>query len=274
MRLSCAAASLIYCMTTNAQDFMLVQSNTIHNLYGNAIATRLVKARPLAVFNARDFAFDRSVHSRTVLGATIKDISKDAAVKTVIYLDEPKGTTGLRELHVQLLSTSTEFNDASLRAARLTNEDWTPVYVISEQTKTAAARFAWLETNKQSPVQYKVQTIAELRSTVFALNKEPMGTLVLNAFTLLDEWNKPVGYARIERELLAANTKHVEVGVCTPGFTTAYAIGPSAVDAAQSIEAAISGKTKARIGSCVNLKRASARPDVYRSVMGSFDLVQ
>lgn len=251
-----------------------MQSHVVSDLYGNDIASKLVQDDAvMTVFNARNFTFDRSRHSRSSLGAVITETAETARVNSAVFLEEPSGLTKLDETYIPLLSATTEFNDVALRAASLANEDWTPVYVISDTTRTAALRQAWLGQTGVDLTVRRVRTLAEFRSTIYSLNDEPKGTIVLNAFTLLDEWNKPIGYTQIEKAFVSARSKHVDVGVCRPGFLTTFALGPSVEEAANVVRAVLRRDVLHPTGSCVNLKRA-ATSNVYRSALGRFDMVQ
>lgn len=270
-----AAVSIIYCLTLNAQE-LLVQSSVVSDLYGNSIATYFIREQDknyMPVFNARQFAFDSSVHSRNSLRTALLHHSERLGVDTLIYLGEPMLNTGLNEVYVPM-PPPTEFNDIALRAAQTANPRNTNVYVINDNSYGSRSRKVLFAADLDLE-HYHVRTLQELRLLMRELDSLPRGTVVLNAFSLLDDWNKPVGFAQVEREFVQSNTKHVEVGVCRPGFRTAFALGPSSSEAALIAYAYVYGLPRPTFGSCVNLERAVSRwSSVYRATMGQYDEVQ
>ena len=253
-----------------------MQSSVVSDLYGNSTATHFIREQELEimfVFNARHFAFDTSVHSRNSLRSALLHHSERLGAKTLIYLGEPVLNTGLNEIYVPLIPP-TEVNDIALRAAQIANPRNYRIYVINDDSYSSRSRKV-LFASDLDVEHFHVSTLQELRMLMRELNQQPQGTVVLNAFSLLDDWNKPAGFTTVEREFVQSNTKHVEVGVCRPGFRTAFALGPSVSEIALLAHAYVHNLPRPSLGSCVNLERAVSRwSSVYRATMGLYDEVQ
>ncbi|MNG01789.1 hypothetical protein D3C84_847830 [compost metagenome] len=123
--------------------------------------------------------------------------------------------------------------------------------------------------------EFDVDTVLEFRTLLQKLQGEPKGTIVLNVFTLVDEWNSNVGYTEIEKLLVTANSRHLDVGICRTGFKTTFALGPTPSEAAVIAMGVYDQSSKSHISSCANLKRVKAKwLPVYRVSIGKFDIVE
>lgn len=277
-----ALGSLIYCLTVNAQSLFVVQSATISDLYGSTIVAKILEKENgstdrIGYFNARQFTHDRSPYSRELLARVLRENIALAKPKIVLFLGEPVVDVGIPVKYSSVLVGSTSFNTVALKAASIHDKKWSSIYVISDASILANLRLQELR-DQLKGVKFdvrEVSTVIEYRDVLLTLQSEPRGTLVLNAFTLLDEWNEPVCYDEIEQLLVATNRNHVEVGICRRGFKAAFALGPTPKEAATIAMLPYSQQSKTHISSCANLHRSMAMwPEVYRATMGKYDLVE
>lgn len=274
-------ASLIYSLSTNAQSLLLVQSATVNNLYGNAIANALLrreKVDSIDVFHARTFAHDVSDYSRDALKKAVEAYLQQAKPSEVLFVGErPEGLNmQIPSKYTPLLFGADSVNDVALRAASIYNPKWNKVYIVtgpSFNSKLREAEIAkWAEGLEVET--FRVSTVLEYRKVLLDLQKQDTGTLVMNVFGLLDEWNQNVGYGELEDILLATNKRHLDVGICRDGFDTTFALGPTPEEAATRVIALYSSNLKSHISSCANLLRLKEKwLPVYRKTTGRFDVV-
>ena len=277
-----ALGSLIYCLTVNAQSLFVVQSATISDLYGSTIVAKILENENgatdhIGYFNARQFTHDRSAYSRGLLAGVLRENIKLAKPKIILFLGEPVVEVGVPVKYSSVLVGAASFNSVALKAASIHNKKWSSVYVVSDSSILANLRLQELRGQlKDVEVDVRVvSTVLEYRDVLLKLQREPTGTLVLNVFTLLDEWKEPVGYDEIEQLLVATNRTHVEVGICRRGFKTAFALGPTPMEAANLAMLPYSQQSKTHISSCANLHRSMTLwPEVYRATMGKYDIVE
>lgn len=277
-----ALGSLIYCLTVNAQSLFVVQSATISDLYGSTIVAKILENENgatdrIGYFNARQFTHDRSAYSRGLLAGVLRENIKLAKPKIILFLGEPVVEVGVPVKYSSVLVGAASFNSVALKAASIHNKKWSSVYVVSDSSILANLRLQELRGQlKDVEVDVRVvSTVLEYRDVLLKLQREPTGTLVLNAFTLLDEWKEPVGYDEIEQLLVATNRTHVEVGICRRGFKTAFALGPTPMEAANLAMLPYIQQSKTHISSCANLHRSMTLwPEVYRATMGKYDIVE
>lgn len=280
MKAALAIGSLIYCLTANAQNLLVVQSATIHDLYGNTIVSKILdseKVKAMTVFNARQFTNDSSTYSRKNLDRVLEAYVKEHKPAIILFLGEPSIDVGVPTKYSPVLFGGETFNSVAVTAAAAYNSKWDPVYVVSDNSALAALRLVELRKQlKDVKIEtYNVTTVLEYRQALQKLQGEPKGTLVLNAFTLVDEWNENVGYDEIEKLLVTANKRHLDVGICRTGFRTTLALGPTPAEAASIALSSYSQPFKSHISSCANLTRVKSRwLKVYRTSMGKFDTVE
>lgn len=268
LKYACAVVSIIYCLTAAAQE-LFVQSSVVTDLYGNAPISAALSDTPVILFKARQFAHDSNARSRTTLAYVIMDLSAHLGVSTVIYLGEPLVDASITEVYVPVL-VSNETNLVALQARSIFNPSRTDVYVINDRTHDSKERRLLIESSGLEAHHYEVQSLQEMRSVLRSLSGLTPGTLVLNAFSLRDDWNRVVKYRAIEQEFVSFKSPHVDVGVCIPGFRTSFALGPSIEDVSSLLV-----EETYSIGSCVNLNKATTKWNkVYRSTMGRYDYVE
>lgn len=282
MRRLLAIGSLIYCVMANAQSLLVVQSDTVHDLYGNTIIAKILEDQNgavdhIAVFNARQFSHDRSEHSREILARVLKTYTDQSKPSMLLFLGEPVVELGVPMKYSSVLIGSTTFNSTALKAASVYNKKWSPVYVISDDSILANLRLQELR-QQLDGVDLEVtvvSTVLEYRRALLELQDQPKGTLVLNAFSLLDEWQEPVGYVEIEDLLVKTNRRHVDVGICRNGFKTTLAVGPTPEEAATLAMATYNQASTSHISSCANLSRIVPNwLGLYRATMGKYDIVE
>lgn len=277
-----ALASLIYCLTVDAQSLLVVQSATVHDLYGNSIVAQLlaVEREPhIFVFNARRFTYDTSAYSRESLKRVLKAAVERSKPSLILYLGEPEFDTGFPSKYSSVLIGADNFNTAALRAASSYNEKWAKTYIVTDSSALATLRLTELKTRLEGlDVEiHIVNTVLEYRKLLLDLQKEAVGTIVMNVFGLKDEWNNTVGYAELEKIMVATNRRHIDVGICRSGFKTALAVGPTPKEAASLAIASYNKPLNLHISSCANLSRLKSKPSwlsLYRKSMGKFDIVE
>ncbi|AGS82128.1 hypothetical protein O152_gp233 [Pseudomonas phage PaBG] len=282
MRRLLAIGSLIYCVMANAQSLLVVQSATVNDLYGNTIIAKILEDQNgsvdhIAVFNARQFTHDRSAHSREILSKVLRTYVEHSKPSALLFLGEPIVDVGIPTQYSSVLIGSTSFNTTALKAASIYNKHWSPVYVISDNSVLANLRLQELR-RQLDGIELDVTTVStviEYRQALLDLQDQPKGTLVLNAFSLLDEWQDSVGFAEIENLLVKTNRRHVDVGICRNGFKTTLAIGPTPAEAAALATAPYSQASNSHISSCANLSRVVPKwLGLYRATMGKYDIVE
>lgn len=282
MRRLLAIGSLIYCVMANAQSLLVVQSSTVHDLYGNTIIAKILEDQHgavdhVAVFNARQFSHDRSAHSREILAKVLKDYTEKSKPSLLLFLGEPEVPVGVPTKYSPVLTGPKTFNTTALKAASIYNKKWSPIYVISDDSILANLRLQELR-QQLDGVELEVtavSTVLEYRRALLELQDQPRGTVILNAFSLLDEWQEPVGYAEIEDLLVKTNQRHVDVGICRNGFKTTLAIGPTPEEAAALAMAPYNQASTSHISSCANLSRIVPKwLGLYRATMGKYDTVE
>lgn len=275
-------ASLILCSTVNAQSLTVVQSATIYDLYGNSIVSKMLVNETdhrIGVFNVREFSHDASARSRDSLKVVVKEWvgRRKPTPDLVIFLGEPVFDVGIPSKYSSVLIGSEAFNTVAITAASAYNSQWDPIYMINGTSPLSILRATELkrQLGDRKVESFDVDTVLDYRKLLQKLQGEPKGTIVLNVFSLLDEWRKPVGYGEIEKLLLTANSRHIDVGLCRDGFKTTFALGPTASEAVDLAMFSYEQSTKTHISSCANLGRVKAKWfDVYRKSMGKFDVVE
>lgn len=275
-----ALGSLILCSTANAQSLLVVQSATINDLYGNTIVAKMLTDESdgqIDVFNARQFAQDTSSYSRSNLATVLKSVIAQRKPALVVFLGESALDVGMPASHSSVLFGTETFNTAAVIAASAYNTKWDPIYIISDHSSLGILRLVDLQKqlgDRKTEV-YDVDTVIEYRTVLQQLQAEPKGTIVLNVFSLRDEWNEIVGYGEIEKLLVQANKRHIDVGICRTGFKTTFALGPTPAEAASIAMSTYDQPFKSHISSCANLTRLKSRwLQVYRASMGKFDIVE
>lgn len=275
-----AAISLILCSTGNTQSLSVVQSATIHDLYGNTIIQRMLVNEDdhmIDVLNVREFTHDRSTYSRDVLTKVVKAWVEKRKPGLVVFLGEPALAIGFPTKYSSVLFGGWTFNMVAATALGTYNAKFNPIYIITDSSAIAALRLVELQVQLGSTTSdvFSVDTVLDFRNVLQKLQGEPKGTIVLNVFSLVDEWNANVGYSEIEKLLVTANSRHLDVGICRTGFKTTFALGPTPGEAAILAMAAYDQPSKPHISSCANLKRVKAKwLPVYRASIGKFDIVE
>jgi len=273
-------ASLILCSTVNAQSLSVVQSATIHDLYGNTIIQKMLANEDdhmIDVLNVREFSHDNSAYSRDSLTNVVKAWVEKRKPDLVVFLGEPALNIGFSTKYSSVLFGGETFNMVAATALGAYNPKEKAIYIITDKSALAALRLADLkkQLGDNTPEVFDVDTVLEFRKLVQKLQGEPKGTIVLNVFTLVDEWNANVGYTEIEKLFVTANSRHLDVGICRTGFKTTFALGPTPGEAAILAMAAYDQPSKPHISSCANLKRVKAKwLPVYRASIGKFDIVE
>lgn len=272
--------TIISCLSAHAQGLLIIQSAAISDLYGNSIATYILETKEtesdyVTVFRSRNFSHDRSERSRDVLTGVISSYVEEAKPTEILVLGNPVLALGMPAIHHPILSGSQFFNNSALEAAPSFNVDWAPVYMISGRSVIESLRRQTVLDNVDRGVNVVyVDTVQQYHKALLNLQKEPRGTLILNVFSVLDEWQQPVGYDTIEEIAVKTNTRHLDVGVCREGFKTALALGPTAREAAIMAMSSYSSEAT-HISSCANLRRLNRYwPGVYKATSGRYDLVE
>lgn len=275
-----ASLSLIYSLTVSAQSLLVVQSAQIHDLYGNSIVTALLTDQGVEhvdVFHARLFINDASDYSRTNLRRVLLEYVKKNKPANVLFLGEPELDIGVPIKYSSVIVGGEDYNTTALTALRNYDADYNHVYIVSGPSHVSQLR-------KDSLVKkldgfeistYTVTTVLDFQKRLLALQDEPRGIVVLNAFTLLDEWNQDVGFAELENIFVSVNKRHLDVGLCRRKFKTTFGLGPTPKEAAElAMDSYHNGTNVPHISSCANLSRVKKRwLPVYRKAQGNFDIV-
>lgn len=275
-----AVGSLILCSTVNAQSLSVVQSATIYDLYGNTIIEKMLANEDdhmIDVLNVREFAHDQSAYSRDSLTKVVKTWVDTRKPKLVVFLGEPALNIGYPTKYSSVLFGGETFNMVAATALGAYSSKREAIYIISDNSALAALRLTDLkkQLGEKKSEEFDVDTVLEFRTLLQKLQGEPKGTIVLNVFTLVDEWNSNVGYTEIEKLFVTANSRHLDVGICRTGFKTTFALGPTPAEAAIIAMGVYDQPSKSHISSCANLKRVKAKwLPVYRVSIGKFDIVE
>lgn len=271
---------LILCVTGNAQSLSVVQSAIVHDLYGNTIVSKMLTDEDdhmIDVLNVREFAHDNSSYSRDALTKVVRNWVGIRKPGLVLFLGEPALDIGVPTKYSSVLFGGQTFNMVAVTAAADYNSKWDPIYIINGHSSLALLRYADLAKQLEGKKLevFDVGTVLEYRTVIHNLQSEAKGTIVLNVFSLVDEWKNNVGFNEIESLLVTSNKRHVDVGICRSGFKTTFALGPTPAEAALLAMAAYNQPKKSHISSCANLDRVKANwLPVYRTSLGKFDLVE
>lgn len=105
----------------------------------------------------------------------------------------------------------------------------TKYYVLSGYSNLAIARKTeFMKVLPTDTKYYPVRTEVELRSTLGNITALPSGVIVINVFVIEDDWSKVKYYDYIDSIVASKTPKDfISLGVCSPTFTTDYALGPS-----------------------------------------------
>ena len=90
--------------------------------------------------------------------------------------------------------------------------------------------------------------------------------MIINVFSIRDNWGEKHSFKYIEDLVIDSRLKHIEVGVCYPGFKTALAIGPTIDD----VQKVLKGESSTSM--CASLERLHTldRMEVYSQQSGNF----
>jgi len=141
-----------------------------------------------------------------------------------------------------------------------------PVYLLQGKSRLEQDRKKLFEHLK--PEEFLVTNDYDLRKALVALRSKNPGFVVINVFSILDAWNDKRSYKMIEETVIAHHNRHVEVGVCYPGFKTALAVGPTTDPL--DVQTVIAQGKSASV--CANLDRLRLldRLDLYTQSAGKF----
>lgn len=282
-----AMSSIIYAMSATAGDLLIVQSHVLTQLYGSSIVTHILHEQQalnpksdiaIEVIHNRTFTFDSSPYSRDSWTKYLSRFVGEHKPKQVLFLGEDPVDLGpdVKVSASGVLSDAEKLNTTALTANFDYDNTRNKLYVINGISKRSQLRAKALiaKVPQLEATEYSVRTEKELRVLLLKLNSEPKGTLLLNVFQLQDEWGDVIDFKRIEDIFMRVNNRHVEVGICTNGFRTEFAIGPTAKEA--GFLAITSDKQQPYASSCANLRRLSETygMDIYLKSMGKFDIVE
>lgn len=141
-----------------------------------------------------------------------------------------------------------------------------PIYVLQGASKLEEERKNVIEKQAKIDETFNVETEYDLRKALAALRSLPRGFIIINVFSLRDNWGEKRSYKSIEEIVVSSNSKHVDVGVCYKGFRTAVALGPTPDD----IDTILKGENSSSL--CATLPRLIhlGRLDLYLQQSGSF----
>lgn len=238
--------TLIYLYSLAAQSSdLIVQSRAITDLYGRAY---------INAFNVKDvIILERQARQNDVAHA-VSTYVKEQSITNVIMLGQFYSINEQR--HVPIL---TQFKLPDFIAKG-------PVYVLNGTSKLEQIRGAEIEKQAKVNAVFTVKTEYDLRKALAAFRSLPTGYIIINVFTILDNWEEKHSFKYIEDIVIASRLKHIEVGVCYPGFKTAMAVGPTIDD----VQKVLQGESSTSI--CASLDRLHKldRMEAYSQQSGNF----
>lgn len=233
-----------YSLAVSASD-LVVQSRAITDLYGRAYISAL---------NVNDvIILERQARQNDVAHA-VKGYVKEKEITNVTLLGQYYSINENR--HVPIL---TQFTIPEFIAKG-------PVYALNGTSKLEVMRGAEIERQAKVNASFTVATEYDLRKALIAIRSLPTGYVIINVFTIHDNWGDKLSFKYIEDTVIDARLKHIEVGVCYPGFKTAIAIGPTVDD----VQKVLQGESSTSM--CASLERLHAldRMEVYSQQSGNF----
>lgn len=234
----------LYSMTAFASD-LIVQSRAITDLYGRTFISAL---------NISDvIILERQARQRDVSHAVTTYV-KDKDIANVIMLGQFYSINETR--HIPIL---TQFTLPKFIAKG-------PVYVISGSSKLEQKRGDEIERQAKVNATFPVKTEYDLRKALIEIRNLPTGYVIINVFSVIDNWGEKLSFKFIEDVVIESRMKHIEIGVCYPGFKTALAIGPTVDD----VDKVLKGESSTSL--CASLERLHRldRMEVYSQQSGNF----
>lgn len=234
----------LYSMTAFAAD-LIVQSRAITDLYGRAFISAL---------DIKDvIILERQARQRDVSHAVTTYV-KDKDFANVIMLGQFYSINETQHIPILTQFTLPEFITKG------------PVYVISGTSKMELMRGDEIERQAKVNASFTVKTEYDLRKAIIEIRNLPAGYVIINAFTIQDNWGEKYSFKYIEDIVTDSRMKHIEVGVCYPGFKTALAIGPTIAD----VDKVLKGESSTSL--CASLERLHRldRMEVYSQQSGNF----
>lgn len=234
----------LYSLTAQSSD-LIVQSRAITDLYGRAY---------ISAFDVKDvIMLERQARQNDVAHA-VSLFVKEQSITNVIVLGHPYELNEQR--HVPIL---TQFKLPDFIAKG-------PVYVLSGTSKLEQLRGAEIAKQAKVDATFTVTSEYDLRKALVTSRRLPTGYVIINVFSLKNNWGENNSYKYIENIVIGSRLNHVEVGVCYPGFKTAMAVGPTIDD----VQKVLKGESSSSI--CVSLDRLHSldRMEVYSQQTGNF----
>lgn len=233
-----------YSLSVSATD-LFVQSRVVTDLYGDAYLYKL---------DARNVVYlDRQARQTDVTHAIANHV-KAQSFTNVVMLGQYHSINAAR--HIPIL---TQF---VLPAAIVKG----PVYVLQGRSKLEAERKAVIEKQVKISKEYEIETDFDLRKALGELRSEPSGFVIINVFSLKDNWGEKRSYQSIEEVVTTYRTGHVDVGVCYPGFRTALAIGPTLDD----VDLVLKGENSSSLCASLERLRRLGHIELYSQSSGKF----
>lgn len=142
----------------------------------------------------------------------------------------------------------------------------TQYYVLSGFSNLAVSRKTELMKSLPSDTKYfPIRTEVELRSTLGKISTLSSGVVVINVFVIEDDWSQKKYYDYID-SIVASKTPagFISLGVCSPTFTTDYALAPSASNIVSYIKGKPSSNNCVRVQSLREYQFYSDDMEVYK----------
>lgn len=234
----------LYSLTAQSTD-LVVQSRAITDLYGRAY---------ISAFDVKDvIILERQARQNDVAHA-VSAYVKEQTITNVILLGQFYELKEQR--HVPIL---TQFKLPDFIAKG-------PVYLLTGTSKLEQIRGAEIEKQAKVNASFTVKSEYDLRKAMASFRSLPTGYVIINLFSLRDNWGEKYSYKYIEDIVVSSRLKHLEVGVCYPGYKTALAVGPTIDD----VQKVLKGESSTSV--CASLDRLHSldRMEVYSQQSGNF----
>lgn len=234
----------MYSLSVSAAD-LFVQSKAITDLYGDSFLHKL---------NAQNVIYLERQARQADVTHSVGVYAKAHEYTSIILLGQYHSINATR--HVPIL---TQFTLPDFMKDK-------PVYVLSGKTKMEVERKAVIEKTVKISKEYEVTSDYNLRKALVDLRGQPDGFVIINVFSIKDNWGEKRSYMSIEEVVTAYKTGHVDVGICYPGFKTALAIGPTIDD----VDLVLKGESSTSLCASLERLRRMGRVELYSQSSGKF----
>jgi len=234
----------MYSLSVSAAD-LFVQSRMITDLYGDTYLHKL---------NAQNVVYlERQVRQVDVTHAVGGYVEANKYTG-IILLGQYQSINATRYVPILTQFTLPDFMKDK------------PVYVLQGRSNMEVARKAVIEKQVTIAKEYDITSDYILRKALLDLYSQPEGYVIINVFSLKDNWGEARSYMSIEDVVTSYETGQVEVGICYPGFKTALAIGPSTDD----IDLVLKGENSISLCASLERLRRIGHVELYSQSSGKF----